>query len=581
MRIRGQKPPLLLLVVVVLILLLPLLAYLQYDWLGKVSEREREQMQSALQRTLRQFSKDFDREIARAFIQFQNKRDRGNQFLQDIAKVYANWNATAPYPRLIRDIFFEGPDSRAAQRFERLDPASGSWTPADSTIEFEPRDGFGEPIDTRIPAIMIPIFETAQISPGSGFQMLEANGRVILRLDLEYIQKEFVPTLVRSDFAGSTSEFRIQIRSSDDAASVLYNSDPAAPVQSSADAEENLLTLRPDEFHSLMPIEFPFVAAAPSTRPLPDKLFSFHVGTVQAHAGIAAAVIDQGTWKITAVHRAGSLDAAVAQLRRRNLAISFSILGVLAASIAMVLVSTARAQRLARQQMEFVSTVSHELRTPLAVICSAGENLADGVVNDREQLETYGKVVRDEGRRLTEMVEQVLSFAGLQSGLKKQTFVPVDVADIVEQTLQALDMTIRENGFTVERVFSRDLPPIMAEPVSLRRAVHNLITNAIKYSGSERWIRISIVTEGQWVKLTVEDHGVGIASADLSHIFEPFYRCRTAVEAQIHGSGIGLSLVKKAIDQHEGHVTVASTPGSGSTFSMALPVTRPVEASSI
>jgi len=231
--------------------------------------------------------------------------------------------------------------------------------------------------------------------------------------------------------------------------------------------------------------------------------------------------------------------------------------------------------------MEFVSTVSHELRTPLAVICSAGENLADGVVNDRDQLEAYGKVVRDEGRRLTEMVEQVLSFAGIQSGLKKQTFVLVDVAGIVEQTLQNLETTVRENSFTVERAFSSDLPPVMADPVSLTRAVHNLITNAIKYSGSERWIRISIFTEGQWVRLTVEDRGVGISSADLPHIFEPFYRGRTAVEAQIHGSGIGLSLVKQAIDQHGGRVNVTSSPGSGSTFSMALPVTQPLEAPSI
>jgi signal transduction histidine kinase/type II secretory pathway pseudopilin PulG len=581
MRIRRQKPPLFLLVVAVLILLLPLLAYLQYDWLGKVSEREREQMQSALQRTLRQFSKDFDREIARAFMQFQNRGERRNQFLTQIAKLYANWNATAPHPRLIRDVFFEGPDSSGMKRFERLDPTSGIWIPADPPLEFSPREGLGDPIDTRIPAIIIPLFETAQISHGSEFEMLQANGRVILRLDLEYIQKEFVPALVRSDFAGSIPEFRIQIRSSDDAESILYNSDQGAPVQGSVDAEESLLTLRPDEFHNLMPIDFPHIATAPSIHPLPDKLFSLHVGTVQSHAGIAAALIDRAGWKITAVHRAGSLDAAVAQLRRRNLAISFSILAVLATSIAMVLVSTARAQRLARQQIEFVSTVSHELRTPLAVICSAGENLADGVVKDREQLETYGKLVRDEGRRLTEMVEQVLSFAGLQSGLKTQTFVPVDVADIVEQTLQDLDMVINQDGFTVERVFSRDLPPIMADPVSLRRAVHNLITNAIKYSGSERWIRISIVTEGQWVKLTVEDHGVGMASADLSHIFEPFYRCRTAVEAQIHGSGIGLSLVKKTIDQHGGEVGVTSTPGSGSRFSMALPITRPLEASSV
>src|SRR5262249_9467937 len=159
------------------------------------------------------------------------------------------------------------------------------------------------------------------------------------------------------------------------------------------------------------------------------------------------------------------------------------------------------------------------------------------------QLERYGKVVRDEGRRLTGMVEQVLSFARLRSRLKKQTFVPVDLADIVEETLQSLDITLRDNSFAVERIFSRDLPPIMADPSSLGRAVHNLIMNAIKYSGNARWMRISIDTEGQWVKLTVQDRGLGIASADLSHVFEPFYRCRAAIEAQIQGSGIGLSLV--------------------------------------
>src|SRR5262249_4580845 len=155
---------------------------------------------------------------------------------------------------------------------------------------------------------------------------------------------------------------------------------------------------------------------------------------------------------------AGSLDAAVAQLRHRNLGISFSILAVLAAGIGIVVLSAARAQRLAQQQIEFVSAGSHELRTPLAVLCSAGANLADGVVRDPDRLKSYGRVVRDEGRRLTEMVEQVLSFAGLQSGLKKQTFVPVDLAEIVDRALYAFDIPIRENGFTVERRIPRDLP---------------------------------------------------------------------------------------------------------------------------
>src|SRR4029078_12315654 len=104
MGIRKRKLPVLLVIVGVLVLLLPLLAYLQYDWLGKVSEREREQMQTALRRTLSQFRRDFDREIARIFIQFQNRPDQIEQFADNYVKVYKHWSSTAPHPRLIRDV---------------------------------------------------------------------------------------------------------------------------------------------------------------------------------------------------------------------------------------------------------------------------------------------------------------------------------------------------------------------------------------------------------------------------------------------------------------------------------------------
>src|SRR5262249_31614084 len=100
MRIRKRKPPLLLVIVGILFLLLPLLAYLQYDWLGKVSEREREQMQTALQRTLSQFTEDFDRELGRILIEFHGRPDEGARTAADYAAIYARWNSSAPYPRL-------------------------------------------------------------------------------------------------------------------------------------------------------------------------------------------------------------------------------------------------------------------------------------------------------------------------------------------------------------------------------------------------------------------------------------------------------------------------------------------------
>ena len=125
---------------------------------------------------------------------------------------------------------------------------------------------------------------------------------------------------------------------------------------------------------------------------------------------------EQGAWEVRARHRSGSLETIVARSRRRNLAISLGVLGLLAASLVLALAAAQRQQRLARQQMEFVAAVSHELRTPLAVICSAGENLADGVIADSVQVKRYGALIQTEGRRLGDMVERVMEFAGISSG---------------------------------------------------------------------------------------------------------------------------------------------------------------------
>src|SRR5262249_2849361 len=138
-------------------------------------------------------------------------------------------------------------------------------------------------------------------------------------------------------------------------------------------------------------------------------------------------------------HRAGSLETAVARARTTNLAIGFGILLLLALSMALTLVAVQRERRLAQQQMDFVSGVSHALRTPLAVICSAGENLADGVVEDPQQSRQYGVLVRNEGRRLAEMVEQVLDFAGIQSGKSRYRFEPLDVEDLITGALEMFE----------------------------------------------------------------------------------------------------------------------------------------------
>jgi signal transduction histidine kinase len=119
------------------------------------------------------------------------------------------------------------------------------------------------------------------------------------------------------------------------------------------------------------------------------------------------------------------------------------------------------------------------------------------------------------------------------------------------------------------------LPPITGDEGALRRALQNLIANAVKYGSDGRWIglsaRRSLARGADEVHIAVSDRGRGIDADDLAHIFEPFYRGRYAIERQIHGNGLGLSLVRRIAEAHDGRVTVTSTPGEGTTFTMQLP----------
>jgi len=284
-----------------------------------------------------------------------------------------------------------------------------------------------------------------------------------------------------------------------------------------------------------------------------------------------ATTASQDPWTLNVQHSAGSIDAFTKGEFRKSFLIGLGLYLLLVGAIVAIVISALRAKRFAQRQIDFVSSVSHEFRTPLAVIYSASENLADGVANDREQVARYGGLIKGEGRKLSAMVEQILRFAGARSGKKKYTFVSTDARELVNAALEECKPVLDEKGFQVETSVDPDLRSFAADAESLSTALQNLIINSAKYSNGERWIRITASNGKGTVKFKVEDRGIGVGADDLKHVFEPFYRARNVVDAQIHGNGLGLALVKDIAEAHGGSVKAKSEIGKGSEFTIEIP----------
>jgi signal transduction histidine kinase len=581
----AQKLPLA--IPALLVLLLAVLATLQYHWSGEVSAMERHRLRFSLFSAGARFTEDFDREVSRIFIFFHPEPGGlATDRLDRISSQYDRWMAEAPYPHLVRDIFLIRPGEKGAAGLEVLRPeehrfVTTAWVPElagvrqrlQATPPMRGGFGMGSTVAGEVPGLVIPLTR-----PSESADPL-AGSYLVVRLDEKALADKIFPDLIRRHFAGPRGvDYVVAVRETGPPRRVLFLSDPKVDPASLGvgDLRLGMFGLRPfDELRSLSPERemgghrsHAFTDARPHREmgmpPPPDR---------DRHRR------ESGAWQLTIKHRDGTLEEAVAAIRRRNLAISLGILALLGATAGMMFVSTQRAQRLARQQIEFVAGVTHELNTPLTAIRSAGQNLAAGVVADPAQVKRYGSLIESEGRRLSDMVGQALELAGIQSGRRVYHRQPADVEEIVDRALQDCRWLLQEKRIQVEREVEPGLPPILADAVALRRAVANLVENAVKYGSRAAWVGVRVRrAPGGPVEITVTDRGPGIRRQDLPHLFEPFFRGPEGATAGVPGSGLGLSLVRHVAEAHGGRVTVTTAVGEGAAFTLQLPVADAAEA---
>jgi signal transduction histidine kinase len=576
--------------------LLLVLATLQYRWLGQLGDAELARLRAASRASTGQLASDFDREITRAFLWLRPDRlladEDPDAWAARFAERYWRWMREAPHPRILRAVFLldGAPGQPAAVR--RFSATRAAFESASLPVELSalggpdadpfaagpaPRRGVFDPLREGGPALIhhVPTFGP----PGPPLPQLTTSRRLVVLLDRTYLLAEFVPALLRRHLpASELVDPRVQIVRTAAPGDIVYSS-PGEPMLSSrAEAAAELFAVRMNEANSDL-------LGGGVTRPTFGRAFAARgatrgMGPAMGGEGTAPIAFralpptrPSGLWRLTVTHRGGSLDQVVAASRRRNLVISSGILLVLAAGVLMTGIATHRAQQLARAEREFVAGVSHELSTPLSVICVAGENLADGLVIGEEPVRRYGTLVRDEGRRLRALVEQVLDFSSPPATPARHS---VDLRAVITAALDACRLEIEGGDFDVRADLPTTLPPVDGDPVLLQGAVQNLIANALKYSGDSRRVDVHVDVPGgeEEVWITVEDLGLGVDPREQRRIFEPFYRGAEARRRQIRGSGLGLTLVRRTAEQHGGRVTVRSSPGAGSAFTIRLPVSR-------
>ena len=256
-----------------------------------------------------------------------------------------------------------------------------------------------------------------------------------------------------------------------------------------------------------------------------------------------------------------------------NMSLSVLLAIALLGGMWLALRSAHRAVQLSEMKSDFVSNVSHELRTPLASIRAFGELLKLGRVEGGDKVREYGHRIEIEGRRLSRLVDNILDFSKIESGAKTYEFTPGHLEEVVEGVLEALEVRLRDRGFELDWAPpASPLPTVSMDADALSLVLHNLIDNAIKYSGDSRRIAVSVGREQRAVFCSVKDHGIGIPRDEQTKIFERFHRVGTGLVHDVKGSGLGLSIVQHVVQAHGGEVRVESEPGRGTSVQIRLPV---------
>ncbi len=240
-------------------------------------------------------------------------------------------------------------------------------------------------------------------------------------------------------------------------------------------------------------------------------------------------------------------------------------------------VSLVELRRVNKIRRDFVANVSHELKTPATSLRLLAESLVDILDEDPDQARYFAEQLKNETERLAQLITDLLDLARLESEEGVQNPSPVDLRSVLMVVLSRLRPAARRKNITLswKRSGSATLYTVLGDETQLTSMFSNLVENAVKYTPPGGRVEVIGESDEGEIVVRISDTGIGIPAENLARIFERFYRVDKARSKETGGTGLGLSIVRHVAENHGGHVTVESTLGEGSTFTVRLPESSP------